>query len=187
MDPTGKKLFFAKGCSPQFKRAFGQAIKYMNSKKTSGIFYRLQKSSSIIYISMATFVDQNGNYNYEYENRFNPNTNTIYWNPLKSLKWQLENSQNNESILLSPETMLFHEATHAEHFVTDPDQYKKDTIEDPTNPYQTVEEQKTIKAETQAAVKHGDIKSENDGRKNHNGEYVDSTKNTKYSNDNNEK
>ena len=96
VDPDGRKIKYAHGTSEEFKKKFEVTIKYMNSKGTPAILAELEKRNEIIYISE---LDSDGP-------RFSPSKNTIFWNPHLGVL-------TDEGVVISPATVLNHEADHA--------------------------------------------------------------------------
>ena len=141
VDPDGKKIRFAKGSSNKFKQAFKQAVNYMNQKGTAGILYNLEKHPQIVFLKE----DAVG------ENKFDPQTNTIHWNPEIGF-------ESTNGVMLSPATILNHEADHAYQQLTNPIQ-KKNDVNTPDPHYKNAEEKRVIQGSEQiTARKHGEIR-----------------------------
>ncbi len=143
VDPDGEKIYFASGVSDKFKEAFATVIKIMNKKGTSWIFRKLEESDKVYYIQEINCKETGD------KPKFDPNTNTIYWDP--NIQILTENC-----VVLSPPTILAHEAAHAlqkdkysdQEFVS---KYK----EDPN--YGNILEKEVITGiEQEVAIKHGD-------------------------------
>ena len=141
VDPDGKKIRFAKGSSNKFKQVFKQAVNYMNQKGTAGILYNLEKHPQIVFLKE----DAVG------ENKFDPQTNTIHWNPEIGF-------ESTNGVMLSPATILNHEADHAYQQLTNPIQ-KKNDVNTPDPHYKNAEEKRVIQGSEQiTARKHGEIR-----------------------------
>lgn len=143
VDPDGEKIYFASGVSDKFKEAFATVIKIMNKKGTSWIFRKLEESDKVYYIQEINYKETGDT------PKFDPNTNTIYWDP--NIQVLTENY-----VVLSPPTILAHEAAHAlqkdkysdQEFVS---KYKKDPN------YGNILEKEVITGiEQEVAIKHGD-------------------------------
>ena len=80
-----------------FKRDFKIAVNYLKEHKVDGILAKLEKLDNIIYI-----VEQKLN---ECSN-YKLSENTIYWEPNVGV-------MTTDGVLLSPTTVLNHEADHA--------------------------------------------------------------------------
>jgi RHS repeat-associated protein len=158
VDIDGKKLYFAPGVSKEFKKQFAATVKYMNSKGTGGILKKINDSSKKVYIK-----EENG------KSSFDPNTNTIKWDP------DLGVITTNGTIL-SPATVLNHEADHANQNITNPEKQKTDENTPDAN-YSNKEEKRVIEGTEQTtARKHGEIEDGEVTRTNHSGVYYE-TKN----------
>ena len=162
VDPDGEKLYYAKNVSDRFKKQFSETIKFMNTKGTSGDIARLHSSNIIYYIGEARI--GKGRWNH-----FNRNTRTILWDPNTIY-------ESPDNLLISPATTLAHEAAHAVRYdnavnSNNPD-VKSDYIRtlqyDPTNDFDSVEEEIVITTtEQSAARKHGEIRNDQVTRKGH--------------------
>ena len=152
VDPDGNKIRYAPGTSVKFKRQFRQTVKYMNQKGTAGILAKLEQRREVIYLAETN----------DKHSRFDPKTNTIFWNP--SLGVLTDND-----VVLSPATVLNHEADHALQEYADPVQKTKDKSTKDSQ-YTNREEKRVITgSEQETARKHGEIKGNEVTRENHNG------------------
>ena len=157
VDPDGKKIRFAKGSSNKFKQAFKQAVNYMNQKGTAGILYNLEKHPQIVYLKEDT----------EGKNRFDSKTNTIHWDPTQGL-------ETTNGSMLSPATLLNHEADHAYQELTQPIQKAIDRNNTTDKKYTNAEEKRVIQGSEQiTARKHGEIQEGQVTRTDHYGNHFD--------------
>ena len=157
IDPDGKKIRFAKGSSNKFKQAFKQAVNYMNQKGTAGILYNLEKHPQIVYLKEDT----------EGKNRFDSKTNTIHWDPTQGL-------ETTNGSMLSPATLLNHEADHAYQELTQPIQKAIDRNNTTDKKYTNAEEKRVIQGSEQiTARKHGEIQEGQVTRTDHYGNHFD--------------
>ena len=141
VDTDGKKLYFAKGSSEEFKKHFADAVKIMNAKGTSYNLAAIEASSELFYISQAG----------KHGNRFDAENKTIEWSP------SIVAYDDETDIMRSPLTTLAHEAGHAAHYIKDADAYYTNAITT-VNKYNCVEELITITTTEQyAARKHGEL------------------------------
>ena len=152
VDPDGKKIKYAHGTSEEFKKKFEVTIKYMNSKGTAGILAELEKRNEIIYISE---LDSDGP-------RFSPSKNTIFWDPHLGVL-------TDEGVVISPATVLNHEADHALQYLKNQQQMDKD-LNTKDSHYENLEEKRVITGTEQiTAKKHGEINEGEVTRENHDG------------------
>jgi len=154
VDQNGKRIEFAPGVSDEFKKDFAQSIKYLNSHGASGVIAQLQKREEVIYVNE---VKKGGSVS-----TFSASAKTITWSS------QTGAITTNGS-RLSASIMLVHEAAHAMHFLTNPDQYVDDITPNGT-PFDNKEEQNVIEGEeTDAARKCGEINQNGTTRNDHSG------------------
>ena len=162
VDPDGRKLYFAKGVSDKFKRQFAATVKFMNSKGTAGDLAKLHSSETIYYIGEI-------NKGQKHWNHFNPNNQTIRWDPNTLFV-------SNDGIYVSPATTLAHEAAHAARYdevlnSADPNaktEYEKSSQSKSNDAYGSDEEERVITTvEQYAARKHGEIRNDQVTRTNH--------------------
>jgi len=162
VDPDGRKLYFAKGVSDKFKRQFAATVKFMNSKGTAGDLAKLHSSETIYYIGEI-------NKGQKHWNHFNPNNQTILWDPNTLFV-------SNDGIYVSPATTLAHEAAHAARYdevlnSADPNaktEYEKSSQSKSNDAYGSDEEERVITTvEQYAARKHGEIRNDQVTRTNH--------------------
>ena len=160
VDLDGRKIRYSEGVSDDFKRNFALTIQYLNKNKISGVIKQLEDLDDIIYVKESFDLK---------EFSFNPNDNTIYYNPHSALEVDTGTQ--------SPAMGFLHEGAHALNWLLDPTQFKKDIKPDGSE-YQRPEERKVIEGiETPAAQKAGE-----GTRKNHYGkefEVKDPTKREK--------
>ncbi|WP_291152102.1 DUF6443 domain-containing protein [Flavobacterium sp. UBA7680] len=95
IDPDGKQIIFAKNATEKFKKNFAQAIAYLKANKMDGLFAKLQ-ASDVVYT-----IEQGSNLSF-----FDPSNNTITWDDENGII-------TSENEILSPTTLLNHEADHA--------------------------------------------------------------------------
>ena len=162
VDPDGRILYFAKGVSDKFKRQFAATVKFMNSKGTAGDLAKLHSSETIYYIGEI-------NKGQKHWNHFNPNNQTIRWDPNTLFV-------SNDGIYVSPATTLAHEAAHAARYdevlnSADPNaktEYEKSSQSKSNDAYGSDEEERVITTvEQYAARKHGEIRNDQVTRTNH--------------------
>ena len=161
-DPDGRKIYYAPGISQEFKAKFAATIKYMNKKGTAGNIAKLQASDNIYYINEAGSIATTN---------FDPRNKTINWDPDHLL-------YTDDNILVSPATILAHEADHAQKYdeviqsndPTEVQKYSDSKKEGSDAQYGKKEEKRVITGKEQdAARKHGDINKQQTTRKNHRG------------------
>ena len=147
VDRDGRKVRFANGVSDDFKKNFKITIKYLNENNISKKIKELEDKEEIIYLKEGYKLN---------EFYFDPNNNTITYNPHSALKV--------DSGTQTPALGFLHEVGHALNWLNDPLQFKKDfQTKDPN--YDNIEEKKVIEGvETPAAEK-----AEEGTRKNHKG------------------
>ena len=152
VDPDGNKLRFAPGTSSEFRRHFASAVQYLNQHKRSARLARLERHESIVYIAETP---KNSYYR--------PDRKTILWNPTRGIK---TNSDN----LLSPTTVLDHEAAHGDQHIHNPEQYAKD-MSTKLEGFTNEEEKRVIYGpETNTARALGEICTNEYTRDDHEGE-----------------
>ena len=166
VDPDGKKLYFADRVSDVFKQKFAATIQFMNSKGTSGDLAELHESDVVYYIAEIPLENMSLGEN---KSVFNYKENYIYWD-------YSHYAQTSSYILLSPATVLAHEAAHAVRYdraVKDgtKDQWIADSKKQTDSQYDSIEEKNVITTtEQSAALKHGEIKQGQVTRTDHTGE-----------------
>ena len=162
LDLDGRKLYFAPGVSESFKQKFAETIQYMNLCGTAGDIAKLQSSNNIYYIDEATSIEGT---------QFDPNTGTISWDPNHLV-------ETTDGKLLSPATVLAHEADHAQKYDSTiqsndnevKQQYNESVKSHSDEQYSKGEERRVITGtEQEAARKHGDINKQQTTRTNSNG------------------
>ena len=160
VDPDGKKLFFAKGSTEAFKKSFAEAIKIMNEKGTSYNIAKLEASDQKFYIQQSK------------NNQFDPNNNTIEWNPCAI------SIRDKTGILRSPLTSLAHEAGHANNYRKALDSETTAQFIENAKPksdcnYDTIEDRTVITTTEQyAARQHGEITGDQYTRHDHTGHFI---------------
>ena len=149
IDNDGKKLRFASGVSQQFKNDFALAVKYLHENNCDGLIAKLENRPEIIYIAEFT-----GN------SFFRKSTYTIFWNPTGGLITGL-------GVVLSPTTVLNHEADHALQELVNHQQKALDEITDDIQ-YDNLEEKRVIQGSEQRTAKAlGEIKEDEVTRTDH--------------------
>lgn len=160
VDPNGEKIYFAPGVSQEFMDKFALTIQYMNEKGTAGNLAKLNQSENIYYIDE---VKPNKT------SSFDPKSQTINWDPNHLI-------QTDEQILMSPATVLAHEADHAQKYDeiirrNDPVAtalYNDSVKSESDKQYDKKEERRVIEGTEQiAAKKHGEIRYDQKTRTNH--------------------
>ena len=151
IDPDGRKVVYATGTSEAFKKNFASAVKLMNAKGVAGMLAKLEASDVVYVIQEGKFTGS-----------FNPNTNTITWDPTMGVL-------TNEGHMLSPTSVLNHEVDHALQQDQNPEQKKIDkATKDPD--YGNKEEKRVITGSEQTTAKKlGEIKEGEVTRKDHGG------------------
>jgi RHS repeat-associated protein len=163
IDPDGKKVYFAKGVSNQFKKDFATSVQHLNSHKQGGMLKQLHKSDNVYYIAEG---GEGGNSN------FNSSTKTITWSSRTGLL-------TNNGTELSPTTILNHEVDHALQHDTDPKQQKIDGATK-SEQYGNKEEERVITgSEQKTAQGLGEIKEGEVTRTDHGGTLHETTGPTK--------
>ena len=165
VDLDGRKLYFASGVSDVFKQKFAATIQFMNSKGTAGDLVSLHDSDVVYYIAEIKQKDLRPGEN---NSKFDYRENTIYWD-------YTHFAQTDSNILLSPATVLAHEAAHAVRY----DKAVKNGTEDQwiatakdgtDSQYRSIEERAVITTtEQEVALKHGEIEHGQVTRTNHEG------------------
>ena len=143
VDPDGRKVRFAEGVSEQFKKDFKAAIEYLNKHGCGDIFARLEQSEEVIYInevqsSMGT-------------SKYSTKDKTIYWNSREALETDNGN-------VMSPASILNHEADHAEDDIKDHSNHIKN-MKEKDESYDNKEERRVIRgSEQKTARKTGELR-----------------------------
>jgi RHS repeat-associated protein len=141
IDTDGRRLVFAKDATSEFKNQFATAVKYLNEHGSGGILASLEKSKTVYTVEQISGVSQFVH-------------KTISWDPTLGVK-------TNTGKLLSPTTVLNHEADHANQFDKNPKQYKKDLNPETgkDSEYGNKEERRVVEgSEKDTATKLGEIK-----------------------------
>ena len=136
IDNDGRKLRYKNGTSIMFKRDFKIAVNYLKEHKVDGILAKLEKLDNIIYI-----VEQKLN---ECSN-YKLSENTIYWEPNVGV-------MTTDGVLLSPTTVLNHEADHALQGNINMEKFIKDT-QTANEQYGNNEEKRVIEGSEQNTAK----------------------------------
>ena len=152
VDPQGDTLRFAAGVSDAFRRAFAEAIQYMNASETSYNLAKLHSSSQVYYIDDGTRTGPS----------FSPSKHTVFWHP--KLVFVSDNG-----VWISPVTQLAHEVKHAVNFDTSYAEYvTRKNLQDAD--YENEEERYVITTTEQYAARHhGEIDNNEVTRTNHSG------------------
>ena len=151
VDPDGRKLRYGSNVSKEFKKQFAETINFMNSRGTAGIISRIEKREQIIYIVPTTGMSY-----------FSPKRKTIYWNPKVGVLTK-------KGVVMSPATVLNHEADHALQEIENPEQKEIDcsTLDEQ---YNNAEERRVITGSEQiTARKHEEIGLDEVTREDHKG------------------
>ena len=163
IDPDGKIILFSKDADNSFKEKFSNVVRFMNNHYTSYNLAKLQDSDIVYYISPVSSSDGKSS------SHFNPDNKTIYWDP--DVVIYNEESQ----IIVSPATVLAHEAAHAIHYDSAIhnerfSSFALKTKKGSDKEYSSKEEREVITTTEQtAARRHGDISSKMVTRENHSG------------------
>jgi RHS repeat-associated protein len=151
VDPDGRKIKFANNISAEFKSQFSTTVKFMRDKGTDGLISSIHKDKGTIYIA-----EGNG------KSYFDRKTNTIYWDPGLGVL-------TTNGTIISPATVLNHEADHANQKLKNPEQLAKD-VNTKDSQYKNAEEKRVITgSEQETAKKHGEIKENEETRTDHKG------------------
>ena len=143
VDPDWRKVRFAEGVSEQFKKDFKAAIEYLNKHGCGDIFARLEQSEEVIYInevqsSMGT-------------SKYSTKDKTIYWNSREALETDNGN-------VMSPASILNHEADHAEDDIKDHSNHIKN-MKEKDESYDNKEERRVVRgSEQKTARKTGELR-----------------------------
>ena len=152
IDPDGQRVVYAEGVSAEFKKAFGQAVQYLNEKGAGGMLQSLEKSD-VVYI----LTSSEGMSSFKFQSK------EIKWDPNLGVT-------TNEGQTMSPTAVLNHEIDHANQFDKKPDEYKKDRVRGTDAQYDSKEERRVITgSEQETAKKLGEIKEGEVTRKDHAG------------------
>ena len=151
-DPDGRIIMFASGTSVIFMLKYYITRSFMKSKGTDNIFKQLDANPSIIFLKES-----------KNESSFVPSENTINWDPAMGALFP------ETGVIISPATVLNHEADHALQELTNPQQKAIDKNNTNT-PYGNKEEERVITgSEQETARKHGEITDSEVTRTNHKG------------------
>ena len=166
VDPDGRRLYFADGVSDVFKQKFAATIQFMNSKGTAGDLASLHDSDVVYYMAEIKQEDLRPGEN---NSIFDHRENTIYWD-------YTHFALTDSDILLSPATVLAHEAAHAVRYDKavkngTEDQWIANAKDGTDSQYDSIEERAVITTtEQEVALKHGEIEHGQVTRTNHKGE-----------------
>jgi hypothetical protein len=147
VDPQGDTLRFAAGVSDAFKRAFAEAVQYMNANETSYNIAKIHASSNVYYIAET---DTPSSLFHPSDQSKGRSAGTVYWNPNVII-------ETGEGIWISPITQLAHEFGHVAGYDDSPEDYNRRKASQDSQ-YKNKEERKVIRTTEQyAAQKHGEI------------------------------
>ena len=152
IDNDGNKLVFADCSSTQFQHDFQVTKDFLDKNNVGDILTELDNIEEVIIIR-----ETDG------KSKFDPNTNTISWNPTGGVLTDL-------GIVLSPATVLNHEADHALQGIKNPEQKERD--KGTQNPqYDDEEENRVINgSERRTAEALGEIGPGQNTRTTHSGQ-----------------
>lgn len=155
VDPDGRKIRFADGVSDAFKENFAKAVNYLKENKCDGLLAKLEKRNEIIYIAERNDGTSSG---------YNHNNHTIYWDPYGGVS-------TTNSKILSPTTVLNHEADHAYEHLTNKTTYTINS--NATDEYYRNKEEKRVitGSEQKTALALGEIQLNEKTREDHVGFY----------------
>nr|MBK9649943.1 RHS repeat-associated core domain-containing protein [Bacteroidota bacterium] len=142
VDTDGKKIVFAKGTSPEFKKQFKEAVKYLNAHGCGSMLKALNDKKQIITVKSST----------EFISGFD-GKQTISWNPGIAIV-------TTSGQTMSPAAVLNHEVDHALQKVEHPEQYKNDATKETgqDEQYTNKEEKRVITgSEQETAKKTGEL------------------------------
>ena len=153
IDNDGRKLRYKNGTSITFKRYFKIAVKYLKGHKADGLLAKLEKQDNIIYIAEQKLNECSC---------YKLSENTIYWEPNVGV-------ETTNGKILSPTTVLNHEADHALQGNTNMEKFIKDT-QTANEQYGNNEEKRVIEGSEQNTAKAlGEIKEGEVTRVDHGG------------------
>lgn len=160
VDEDGKKIRIKSGNNRKFHEGFKASLILLKENKMDGLLAKLEKLPQTIYITALDSEKRNGG------PEFNVRENTIYWDPGLGLR-------TNNNNVLSPATLLNHEAYHAYRANTARIDFdKKRYTKDPS--YNNKEEKITIEGIEQRTAKAlGEIKGGEKTRNDHKGSFTE--------------
>jgi RHS repeat-associated protein len=154
VDPDGREIVPAEGSSDTLKVGYKTATDYLGvTPGAADVLTELNGRSEVITLREVTTLDRDAI-------RFDPNTNTIHWNPKAGLITTDGGTQ-------SPAMILLHEASHALQKLKKLQQYRDDSATDDKQ-YDNAEDRRAIVDDESRAAR---LKGEG-VRKDHGGELV---------------
>ena len=152
-DPDGRKIKYGPRAqnNKMYQDIFAAAVKILNKANVGYILAQLEALDATIYIEplpMSERLKKEGAY-------FNPDNNTIYWD------YDEHMTTNVEGVILSPMTILNHEADHALDYNISPESAEllKKNRDTPDPDFKNKAERKTIMGIEQVTAKAlGEIK-----------------------------
>jgi hypothetical protein len=156
LDGSGYEIDFPEGTTEEFKTTFYSTWEHLSDHGVGYILDELDALEEKVYIEEGSA--KNDFY-------FRASTNTITWNP----KYMMLTTTGN---LLSPATLLNHEAGHSLRFNNDKEGYLEDRKKGSDAEFNTIEERRVIEGiEQETAVELDEIKEGETTRPNHKGTF----------------
>jgi RHS repeat-associated protein len=152
VDPDGRKLRYSQGATEAFKGNFKSACSYLRKHDAGQILSKIEQSESTVFIKEIT----------NRSSYYSPKKKTIFWNPYQGL-------ETTDGKLLSPTTVLNHEADHALDDIENPVEHNRNRKTSDAN-FDNKEERRVILGtETETAIKLGEIEKGQISRDDHSG------------------
>jgi RHS repeat-associated protein len=147
IDPDGRKLEFAPGSTPEFKKKFGEMIQYLNKGKVSAPIAKIQARTETVYVQEGATLN---------DFYFDPNNDTIVIHPESGLQVSPAKGKSPAKVQ-TPALGLLHESAHALQHLENPTQQAADVNAPTGDAYGNHEEKRVIQnIETPAAKKLGE-------------------------------
>lgn len=148
VDPDGQKVRYAPGSydpGPEYKKAFGQAVKHLNQHGLGGPLARLEKSEKIFYLY--GWNKGMGKGSAYMPKGSGDSFGDLIWDFRHGIAW--------ESGSQSAAMGLYEETVHAVHDLEDREQFNQD-LDTPDPDWGNLEEKKTSQIVNEAAKKTGE-------------------------------
>lgn len=134
-DPDGRRIRYAPGAPADFYRNAATAIRYLNANGLANGIGQVNLHKETITVRPAQ--DRSD----VYQNRYDPNTKTLYWADKSALK--ITDPKTGESSNRSPALIIGHEFEHAANHLAAPDSFVND-IQTPDSQFDNQEERNVI-------------------------------------------
>ena len=152
VDPDGRKLRYAQGVSEDFKSNFESACSHLKKYNSGEILSKIEQLEATIFVK-----EESNRSSY-----YSPKQKTIFWNPYQGL-------ETTDGKLLSPTTVLNHEADHALDDIENHAEHIRNKQTKDVD-YRNKEERRVITGtETTTAIKLGEIAEGEISREDHSG------------------